>query len=225
MSDCIRQLARGNDRWHVVSDIIHDMKKSGIVPETSTTLLMDISSDAENARWPEFVARYRPMMLAFLKVQFPVVDAEDLVQETLIALSKVLPHYCYAPDEKGRFRNYLTGILRNKALKRCEREAKDRKLKSELSARTVSESVAAADADSTAWRESLLEIAVRQLLADGRIPDRSKQIFQRLTVDGQSPEDVAVAYGTSRNNVDKTKSRMIARLREIVRRLEAVGDA
>ena len=34
----------------------------GIVPETSTTLLRDISSDAGNARWPEFVARYHPSM-------------------------------------------------------------------------------------------------------------------------------------------------------------------
>ena len=50
-------------------------------------------------------------------------------------------------------------------------------------------------------------------------------MFQRLTVDGVSPDEVAVAYGTSRNNVDKTKSRMIARLREIVRTLEEAGDA
>jgi len=38
-----------------------------MIPETSTTLLRDISGNAENARWPEFVSRYRPMMLAFLK--------------------------------------------------------------------------------------------------------------------------------------------------------------
>ena len=60
---------------------------------------------------------------------------------------------------------------------------------------------------------------------DGKISDKSKQIFQRLMVDGQSPDDVAAAYGTSRNNVDKVKSRMLARLREIVRTLEAAGDA
>ena len=66
---------------------------------------------------------------------------------------------------------------------------------------------------------------MRQILDDDNIPDKSKQIFQRLTVDGVSPDEVAVAYGTSRNNVDKIKSRMIARLREIVRTLEEAGDA
>ena len=54
---------------------------------------------------------------------------------------------------------------------------------------------------------------MRQLLDDDRIPYRFKQIFQRLAVDGASPDEVAKAYGTSRNNIDKTKSRMLARLR------------
>ena len=194
----------------------------GIVPETSTTLLRDISSDAENARWPEFVARYRPMMLAFLSAQFPALDAEDIVHNTLIALAGVLPHYRYAPDEMGHFRNYLTGILRNKALKQCEKDDRDRKLKAALRQEPPQKMKGAGDAE---WRKSLLEIAMRQLLENEQIPERSKQIFQRVAVDGQSPESVAAAYGTSRNNVDKIKSRMLARLREIIRGLEDVGDA
>jgi RNA polymerase sigma factor (sigma-70 family) len=196
-----------------------------MIPETSTTLLRDISSDADNARWPEFVSRYRPMMFAFLKSRFPTVDADDIVQETLVALSKVLPCYRYAPDETGHFRNYLTGILKHKALKRYEHDARDRRFKMELSIVAAPEVMAEADMDRDAWRKSMLEIAMRQLLADGKISDKSKQIFQRLTVDGQAPDDVAAAYGTSRNNVDKVKSRMLARLREIVRALENAGNA
>lgn len=186
--------------------------------------MRDISADADNARWPEFVSRYRPMMQDYLKAHFPNVDADDIIQETLIALSRALPRYRYAPDETGHFRNYLTGILRNKALKCCEHGAKDRKLHTELRKLAAPERLEAPNTDSTVWRTALLEIATRQLLNDGMISDKSKQIFQRLTVDGQSPEDVAAAYGTSRNNVDKVKSRMIARLREIIRTLESVAD-
>jgi len=196
-----------------------------MIPETSTTLLRDIAGDAENARWPEFVSRYRPMMLAFLKARFPMVDADDMVQETLIALSRVLPHYRYAPDETGRFRSYLTGILHKRALKWCERDTRDRARQAEY--RNFMAPGRTADRDAaaqSAYRVALLEIATRQLLDDGKISDKSKQIFQRLTVDGQSPESVAAAYGTSRNNVDKIKSRMIAKLREIVQLLEAAGD-
>ena len=195
-----------------------------MIPETSTTLLKDIA-DGDSARWPEFVARYRPMMLAYLKSHFPDVDADDVVQETLIALSKVIIGYRYAPDETGRFRNYLTGILRKKALKQCERAAKERTAKRELHELADAGAAIGTTDDSDTWREAVLEIAMRQLLDDDRIPDKSKQIFQRLTVDGASPDEVAAEYGTSRNNVDKTKSRMLARLREIVRTLEEAGDA
>ena len=195
-----------------------------MIPETSTTLLKGIAN-GENARWTEFVARYRPMMLSYTKSHFPAADADDAVQETLIALSNVISNYRYAPDETGRFRNYLTGILRRKALKQCEKADKERTAKAEL--RELEDAGAAFGSldDSDSWKDAVLEIAMRQILDDDNIPDKSKQIFQRLTVDGVSPDEVAVAYGTSRNNVDKTKSRMIARLREIVRTLEEAGDA
>ena len=195
-----------------------------MTPETSTTLLRDISADAESARWPEFVSRYRPMMQAYLRAHFPSVDADDMVQETLIALAKALPNYRYAPDETGRFRNYLTGILRNKALKRSEKIKRDSALRKSLLVTGASGPLQkAADADGK-WRKAVMEIATRQLLADSRIHERSKQIFQRLTVDCMAPDAVAAAYGVSRNSVDKIKSRMVERLREIVRALEAAGD-
>ena len=195
-----------------------------MIPETSTTLLKGIAN-GENARWTEFVARYRPMMLSYMKSRFAAVDADDAVQETLIALSNVIHGYRYAPDETGRFRNYLTGILRRKALKQCEKATKERTAKAELKELAEAGDAFGTPDDSDIWKDAVLEIAMRQILDDDKIPDKSKQIFQRLTVDGVSPDEVAAAYGTSRNNVDKTKSRMIARLREIVRALEEAGNA
>ena len=194
-------------------------------PTTSTTLLRDIASSASNARWGEFVSRYRPMMLAYMKAHFPSLDADDIVQETLVALAAALPCYRYAPDETGHFRNYLTGILRNKSLKRCEKLAREASLKESLRLTEASPAQNnTADAANVEWRNAAMEIAMRQLLADDHIHEQTKQIFQRLTVDGMSPETVAAAYGTSRNNVDKIKSRMIERLREIVHALEAAGN-
>ena len=102
-------------------------------PETSTTLLRDVASEADNARWEEFVARYRPMMRTYLAVHFPALEADDIVQETLAALVSVLPRYRYAPDETGHFRNYLTGILRNKTLKHCARRVRESAARSRCS--------------------------------------------------------------------------------------------
>ena len=92
------------------------------IPATSTTLLRDLANDSQHARWSEFVTRYRPMMAAYLRERFPSVEADDVIQETLIAVWAALPSYRYAPDEKGHFHNYLTGILRNKALRQLYKE-------------------------------------------------------------------------------------------------------
>ena len=131
-----------------------------MIPETSTTLLKGIAN-GENARWTEFAARYRPMMLSYMKSHFPAVDADDAVQETLIALSNVISNYRYSPVETGRFRNYLTGILRRKALKQCEKADKERTAKAEL--RELEDAGAAFGSldDSDSWKDAVLEIAMR----------------------------------------------------------------
>ena len=188
------------------------------VPSTSTTLLREIGSCAEHARWSEFEARYRPMMEAFLRDRYPYLDADDVIQETLVALAWALPNYRYDPKSTGSFRNYLTGVLRHKAVDSCRKSGREDRLRAELAALPPS-----ADTDEdTEWQKSVMEIAMRQLLADETIHSRTKQIFQRVAVDGASPEEVAKAYGVSRNNVDQIKDRMIRKLRELVRGLESV---
>ena len=87
------------------------------IPTTSTTLLRDLAQDSQHARRGEFVARYRPMMEAFMRERFPALDADDVIQEALIELIKVFPVYRHTPEEKGHFHSYLTGILRHRALR------------------------------------------------------------------------------------------------------------
>ena len=76
-----------------------------MTPKTSTTLLRDLAQDSQHARWAEFVARYRPMMDAYMRERFPFVEADDAIQETLIALIKTFPVYNYSPEETGAFHN------------------------------------------------------------------------------------------------------------------------
>ena len=188
------------------------------IPTTSTTLLRDMASNSQHNRWNEFVARYRPMMEAFMREHFPSVEADDIIQETLIALCKVLPSYRYAPDEKGHFHNYLTGILRNKALTALRKQRQQANIVDEL--RYV-------DGNSTeeqSYREAIFEIAVRQFLADESIADRTKRIFERVAINGESPESVAASFKMKRHTVDQAKSRAMARLREIVKDLEDAAN-
>ena len=191
-------------------------------PETSTTLLRDLAASTENARWAEFVARYRPMMEAYMRERFPSVEADDVIQEAFLGVIKALPNYKYDPDEKGPFHNYLTGILRNKAL--CAVDAKCRALQIEerMKLAVGGESPSLHEQSYAEWRESLFQIALRQLMADETIQERTKQVFVRTAIKGESPEAVAESLGIPRNTVDKMKSRTMDAMRELVERLKGV---
>ena len=194
------------------------------IPTTSTTLLRDLAQDSQHARWSEFVARYRPMMEAYMRNRFPTVDVDDAVQEALIALIKVFPVYKYSPEETGAFHNYLTGILRRRALRVIESES--RRLNKEQKYHEIEELTASDgnEDDWSLWRESVLEIALQQLLADESINDRTKQVFVRVAVNGEKPETVAESFGITRNAVDQMKARMKDRLRELTDALMKVDD-
>ena len=196
----------------------------GVIPETSTTLLRDIAQDSQHARWAEFVARYRPMMEAYMRERFPSVDVDDVIQETLIALIEAFPVYHYSPEEKGAFHNYLTGILRNKALRQIKRDnrraAVTQAAASEMRIGVASES----PSDDALLQRDIFEIALRQLLADETVHARTREVFRRVAVNGEKPEDVASDFGITRNAVYQMKDRMMTRLREFVSALENVEN-
>ncbi len=197
-----------------------------MIPETSTTLLRNVR-DADHSRWPEFVAKYRPMMEAYLNAHFPTLEADDVIQETFAALCGILPSYIYDPDEKGHFRNYLTGILRNKARRALRNSNRQTEIKDIADAhngraRTPAASECAIQDDEQSYREAVFEIALRRFLSDESVADRTKRIFERTALNGESPESIAASFKMTRHAVDQAKSRAMARLRELVKELESV---
>ena len=195
------------------------------IPTTSETLLRDISGDSQHARWGEFSARYRPMMEAYLRENYPHQEADDIIQETLIALVAKLPSYRYVPNETGHFHNYLTGILRRKALRACASAKRRLEVMEDYRNQPEAGQDGIKEAEEKKWRDSVYEIALQQLLADDGVQGRTKQIFLRAAVNGEKPEDVAEAFGITRNSVDQIKSRLIDKLREVIEQLESVDEA
>lgn len=181
------------------------------VETTSTTLLRVLGEDARSARWVEFVARYVPLMTDFLRGRYPEIDSDDVVQETLIAVAKALPNYRYDPDEKGYFRNWLLGVVRNKANDVLRSRAHD----ASLLERLAEEKGVAADSGSSAedWRRDAFEVALAQLLCDPGISERDRRVFRRVALNEEPPDEVAKLFGITRNHVDQIKSRLKARLR------------
>ena len=191
------------------------------IPDTSTTLLRDVA-DSSHARWAVFHARYQPLMAAYLRERFPALEADDIIQETFVALAKILPNYRYDPEEKGAFHNFLTGVLRNKALAALEKRNRTRTLTERLQDQPLEQSASEHEQDYQDWQKSLFDVALKQLLADETIQDRTKQAFVETAIKGRAIEEVASSFGVSRHTVDCMRSRMTERLRKLVDALKGI---
>jgi len=191
-----------------------------MIPSTSTTLLRQIGSDVHHARWSEFVARYSPMCRQYLRRHFPSLEADDIMQDTFAAVARALPNYHYAPKERGHFRNYLAGILRNKALMALRKQKREEEVLADL-AEEPNDGMVGGPQPSD-WRKAAFEIALQQLMADPSIHDRTKQIFVRTAIKNESPDAVAAALGISRNVVDQQKRRTLAKFKMLVAALKGV---
>ena len=167
-----------------------------------------------------FYSRYQPMMRSYLRARFPSIDADDVIQETFTALAKLLPDYKYDPKKKGSFHNFLTGIVRNKAL--CALDSRNRKMSIEnrMKIKVVVDGKSVQEQTYEDWREEVFEVALQQLLADESIHDRTKQAFIRTAIRGESSDTVAESLGVPRNTVNKMKSRMLAALRDLVEKIK-----
>lgn len=193
-----------------------------MTPKTSSTLIRTISADSQSARWNEFVARYRPMMMGYLRTKFPNVDSDDIVQDVFVALAKALPNYRYDPEETGHFRNYLAAVLRNKACDAIRATHKIRELKDKAAADpTFCEPGGTASDD---LRRSIYSIALRQVLNDESILERNRRIFVEVAINGRRASDVAEMFGVERNNVDQVKSRVLKALKDRVAEIARLAN-
>ena len=189
-----------------------------MAPVTSISLLRMLGEDSQSPRWTEFARLYASTIDGFLFKYFPQVDAEEVVNETLVALVEKLPLYEYDPDTKGHFRNYLIGIVRFKAIEQLKRYKRDSGLKTALETEAQLSweyEKQSYFVDLRDWQKEAYEAALAQFMADKSISTRDKEIFRRIALRGESPEDVAAIFGIKRNNVDQIKARMVARLRDL----------
>ena len=189
-------------------------------PVTSITLLKGLASGTNNARWAEFFRIYEQPMRSFLQSRFPTVDADDAIQETMVALTLRMPDYHYTPDRNGHFHNYLTGILKHKAEDALRREARESGKRDRLAERedTSAEHNSEEPED---WKLAAMNAALEQLLSDESINARTREVFRHVALMHEPPAEVAAAFGLSRANVDQIKRRMVQRLSTLVSSMTA----
>ena len=108
-------------------------------------------------------------------------DIDDLAFS--LRLVRIIPNYRYDPKHAGRFHNYLTGILRNKAVDRLRAFRRDGELKKEVVAEAARQKPTD---DRTDELREAMEICLNDFLSDATVAALTKQVFLRIAVRGEA---------------------------------------
>jgi RNA polymerase sigma-70 factor (ECF subfamily) len=188
-----------------------------IMNETSLSLLSRLCRLPESDNWNRLVDLYAPLIRAWLrKYDIQDSDADDLVQEVLLAVSKDIRKFKHG-GQPGAFRGWLKAILVNRLRKFWR--ARDRHPQahggSDIDARLAQLDDPASEL-SQIWNRQHDQYVLRQLLAvvEPHFAPTTWKAFCRVALDGAKSDVVAEEMGISLNAVCLAKSRVLRRLRQ-----------
>jgi RNA polymerase sigma-70 factor (ECF subfamily) len=183
---------------------------NSLSPDTSPTLLAQLRLPNPAAAWTRFERLYNPLIRAWARRQgFQDADAADLVQEIFVKLMHELPRY--TRTDGGTFRGWLSRVATN-----AGHDFRRRKATRPLPA---ADGLSGADAPAAGFEEAEYRrelVASGLALIRGEFEERSWQAFERTAVRNEPPARVAADLGISKGAVYVAKSRVMARLRQVV---------
>jgi RNA polymerase sigma factor (sigma-70 family) len=188
------------------------------IPDTRASLLVRLRDSQDEAAWAQFVDLYAPLVYGYARKQgLQDADAADLTQEVLCAVSGAVDRLEYDP-RKGAFRNWLFTIVRRKLSN--WRAAVDRRARGsgdsathELLEQCPAQHGSAPDWE-TEWEQRVFAWACERARRD--VSDITWQAFWRTAVDGIPGKQVAANLDLSVAAVYLARSRVLARLKELV---------
>ncbi len=196
---------------------------------TNESLLGRLRAENAHHAWQEFFDAYWGAILRYArKLGLSEAQAEEVLQETMVALMRLLPQFVYN-RRKGRFRNFLLTIVHRKSLATLQRAARNREVRwheaMEPPPRGATENEGGADGEARArWRDSLMEEAIRRLRAAPRLGENSFEVFEAYVLQGEPAAEVARRYGLTENAVYQIRNRFLRRLRiEVARLMKSSG--
>ena len=159
---------------------------------------------------------YAPLLQRWLrKYDVQASDADDLIQEVLLAVSKDLKSF----DHNGRpgaFRSWLRTILAHRLHNfwRARQRRPQARGDSDIE-RRIQELEDPSSELSQIWNEQHDQHVARQLLAfsESSFEPNTWKAFCRVALDGARPDAVAQELGISLNAVFIAKSRVLGKLR------------
>ena len=186
-------------------------------PQTRISLLLRIQSPENDESWRLFVQVYGPVIYHYCRRRgLQDADAADVMQESLLQVSKSIQRFDYQPD-RGRFLAWLKAVVHSKL---CRFFAK-RNASLESPVPQLESQCAAEGIDHGQWRDLVHQEVIVQALevVKQHCEPASWTAFEMLWKEGRSAAEVAQQMGKPVQWVYVIKSRMSSRLQTAVREL------
>ena len=190
--------------------------------ETSNTWLQSIQEDDPPASgWTYLVDSYDPFVRRILtRKGLDESSADDVVQNVMAIVVRKLPEF--ERQRTGSFRTWLRSITVN-----CLRDyLKSKQYRSRAAGGTEMLDLANAMADGKSeftmmWNQEHARHVLNELLkaVAPEFSPQTMEIFERLAIEDESVDSVAAAFETTANACFIARSRVLKRLKSVMREL------
>lgn len=179
---------------------------------THGTLLARIADPADPSAWAEFCGQYEEMIRAFARRRNVVgSNADDVVQDVLLALTKAMPGFEYNPA-KGKFRSYLKTVVVRAIARRRQKEGAAAPIGDIDEGKVVVNDDPVLDEIwEEEWRQQHLRRAMQTTQSEFNTTDMA--CFRAYVLDGVESTEVAKRFGVTVDHVYSAKHRILTRLR------------
>jgi len=197
---------------------------------TRATLIQRLKDWQDQSSWQEFFDTYWKLIYCVaIKGGLTGTEAQDVVQETMMAVAKHMPTFEYDPAI-GSFKSWLLNMTRWRITDQLRKRgpafaAGHRTLEDTTTGtRTIDKIVDPAGLELDAlwnaeWEANLLEAALAKIKR--QIDPQKYQIFDLYVNKEWPPEKVAATFGVSVDQVYMAKHRTTELIKQEIKRLES----
>ncbi len=194
---------------------------------TRATLLDRLKNWEDQSSWQEFFDIYWKLIYRFArKAGLTDAEAQDVVQDTLVAVAKHMPTFKYDPTV-GSFKAWLLNLTRWRIVDQFRKrgpiaphspDAGDTSRTATVERVPDEKSPDWESLWETDWQQTVFEAAMNRVRR--QLDPQKFQIFDFYVNHEWPPDKVAQAFNVAVNQVYLVKNRVTEMLREEVRRLE-----
>ena len=196
--------------------------------QTRRSLLSRLRDHEDQDSWQTFFDRYwRLLYNVARRAGLDDVDAQDVVQDTVIAVAREIPEFQYDPA-LGSFKAWLFRILRRRVadhFRKLGRRPADAGITPETLEETghadaivMRDGMSLSDAWDQEWERSVLDAAIAQVR--GEVIPKHFQVFDACVLKEWPVAKVASTFGMNAAQVYLVRHRVSAAVKRAARRIE-----